>query len=82
MEFKIPKEEMAEYDKWFKRHHTKQGSCRKAVKERGEYSAHGAIDGHLTWEFNGTSLGDIICVRCSCGEIINLTEKTNWVNFG
>jgi hypothetical protein len=82
MEFQVPAEEMAVYEKWFKQHHTKHGSCKKAVKERGEFSAHGAIDGHLTWEFMWTGLGGIICVRCSCGERVNLTEKANWVNFG
>lgn len=82
MIFEIPKEEVEVYDKWFKRHHTKHGSCRKAVKERGEYSAHGAIDGHLTFEFMGTSLGQICVVRCTCGDKINLTEKSDWANFG
>ncbi len=82
MEFIVPKEELAEYEKWYKRHHTKHGNCRKAEKESGAYSCHGAIDGHLTWEFVGTSLGTIVSVRCSCGDSVNLTAKTDWANFG
>jgi len=38
----------------------------------------GAIGGAYTYEFTNTSLGQVIQVRCSCGEKIDVSDYDNW----
>lgn len=38
----------------------------------------GAIGGRLTYCFTPTGLGDVIKVKCSCGEEIDLTIYEDW----
>lgn len=38
----------------------------------------GAIGGRLTYSFTGTSLGQIVVVKCGCGEEIDLTDYNMW----
>lgn len=42
------------------------------------YRYSGAIGGAYTWETTGTSIGQVVVVRCSCGEAIDVSDYDNW----
>jgi hypothetical protein len=38
----------------------------------------GAIGGRFTYSFTPTGLGDIIRIKCACGEELDLTHSERW----
>jgi hypothetical protein len=49
-----------------------------AEKHAGQEEHGGAIGERWTHEFTPTSLGTVHCVRCSCGEKVDLTNYGEW----
>ena len=65
--FEIPDEEVKEFGKWKKEHD--KVCLSKDV---------GAIGGRFTYSFTSTGLGDIIKIKCACGEELDLTHSERW----
>ncbi len=38
----------------------------------------GAIGGKLTYMFTNTELGQVVQVKCACGEVCDLTDYEGW----
>jgi hypothetical protein len=38
----------------------------------------GAIGGAYTWSFTNTSIGTVVKLKCSCGELIDLSDYDTW----
>ena len=38
----------------------------------------GAIGGAYTYEFTSTTIGQVTCVRCACGERLDVSDYDNW----
>lgn len=72
--FSVTKKQSEQAKIWRQTHDEKKHS--KEFKHNQRYS--GAIGGAYTWQFTGTSLGEIVSIRCSCGDEINLTD---WSDF-
>ena len=62
--FILSKEQQEEVDRWWEQHKNKK-------HPDGYFGVNG---GPLTYSFNPTSMGEIITVKCSCGEELNLTN--------
>jgi hypothetical protein len=67
MKFVIPDESVKEFYNW-KKQHDKTCQSKDA----------GAIGGRLSFSFTPTGLGDIIKIKCMCGEFIDLTHSERW----
>ena len=62
MKFEIAKNELEKLSEW-------KHDCKIYT---------GAISGRITYCFTNTSLGQIIKVKCACGEEIDLTDYNDW----
>lgn len=67
MLFELNKEDVEEYKKWKKQH---DKTCQSLYV--------GAIGGRLNFSFTPTGLGDIIRIKCACGEELDLTHSERW----
>lgn len=38
----------------------------------------GAIGGRISYQFTPTGLGNILVVKCACGDKLDLTNSDNW----
>jgi hypothetical protein len=56
----------------------KQHDAEKHIPPGKTFRYSGAIGGAYTWEFTGTSLGEVVHVRCSCGEVIDVSDYDSW----
>lgn len=65
--FEIPEKEVEEWKDWRKEH---DKVCTQINV--------GAIGGRFTVSFTSTGLGDIIKIKCSCGEELDLTHSERW----
>lgn len=68
MLFSIPKEKVIKFNDWNNKHKEK---CPLYMKD-------GAIGGRLTFTFTPTGLGEIVKVKCACGEELDLTDYEGW----
>lgn len=68
MRFELDEVEHIKYREW-RREHDK--TC------KNKYGV-GAIGGRTTFCFTPTGLGNIVVVKCACGEEINLTDVSDW----
>lgn len=66
MTFTISDKEQEAIEKWQRKHKRK---C--SLRKDGENT-------HYTYSFTPTGIGDIICVRCSCGKSIDVTDIDSW----
>lgn len=73
--FEITRKQSTQARVWMDHHNNTKH--KKEFKDGQRYA--GAIGGAFTWQFTGTSLGEITTLHCICGEEINLTD---WDNFG
>lgn len=72
MKWELDDHEHREFVAWNEKHLSERHS--------GKEPYAGAIGGRLTFSVTGTSLGEIVAVKCGlCGEEHNLT---NWDDFG
>lgn len=67
--FTIEPEDVKRIDEWKARH--------EAEKHNGSQYA-GAIGGRYTYEFTPTSIGTFGRIRCSCGDLFDYDDGTNW----
>jgi len=64
--FTLDKNKLEQIDAWNKNH-----NCN--MKENI-----GTIGGRLTYSFTPTGLGEIVTVKCACGEELDLTNSEDW----
>lgn len=68
MGFSLTREQEKRYNEWKIKH---DRVCPLKGNE-------GAIGGRITFCFTGTSLGQIVNVKCGCGEEICLNDFEDW----
>ena len=75
MNFELSKEQIEKIREW---DNPKTGH--KCSLQSNEFSDKyvGAIGGHLSYTFIPTGLGNVVTVKCACGEELNITEYENW----
>jgi hypothetical protein len=75
MKFELSKEQIEKVEQW---DDLKMGH--KCSLQSNEFSDKyvGCAGGHLSYIFTPTGLGDIVEVKCSCGETLNITEYEHW----
>lgn len=71
--FGLYKEQGEAARKWMEEH-----DAAKHIAPGKTHRYSGAIGGAYTYEFTGTSLGQVVCVRCACGEKIDVSDYDNW----
>lgn len=71
--FGLYREQREAIDAWQEKHDKE-----KHMSKDETFRNVGAIGGAYTYEFTGTSLGQIVHVRCACGETIDVTDYDQW----
>ena|ERR1700690_4488086 len=67
------KEQNLIIQKWIEEH-----DKAKHINSEQTHRYSGAIGGAYTYEFTPTSLGTVARVRCSCGEVIDVSDYDQW----
>lgn len=68
----VSKQQREAAREWMKKHDIER---HVAEDENSRYS--GAIGGAYTWCFTGTSIGQVVTVKCSCGEELDISDYDN-----
>lgn len=71
MKFETTKKEDESIRNWIETHE------KEKHKGKGPYA--GAIGGAYSFNFTGTGLGNIVVVKCMCGEEFNATDFDEWM---
>ncbi len=67
------KEQREAIDRWITEH-----NAARHIPPGRKFRYAGAIGGAFTFEFTSTTIGMVSCVRCSCGEKLDVSDYDNW----
>lgn len=68
----LSKEQREAAHQWMKEH-----DKARHIRPGKTYRYSGAIGGAYTWQFTGTSIGQVVTVKCSCGEVYDVSDYDN-----
>ena len=66
--FLVDQEQITKYNEWYEKH----------ISTCLHRDARTAIGGDKTFSFTSTSIGQVLKVKCSCNEEVDLSDYENW----